>query len=933
LKRIVFILIALLLITNLIFPFRNVIAAPDLGKTATQEKALVLLSSMTPEQKIGQLFLVNFQGNDTSKDSEIYKLINEQYVGGVVFRADNDNFGTTTDLASATQIMVQQLQMLNWQTSGTADSPAIESLSTGLSYAPLLIGISQEGDLAPFDQMINGLTPLPSAMAIGATWKTENAVAIGTILGKELHALGFNLLLGPSLDVLDSVRTDTGEDLGVRTFGGDPYWVAQMGKAFIKGVHIGGENQIMVVSKHFPGRGGSDRLPEDEVATVRKSLEQLKQIELAPFFAVTKITNDPVEQTDGLLLSHIRYQGFQGNIRAITKPISFDASSLTQLLTLPEFSPWSENGGLIVSDDLGSPAVRKFFAPLGVNFDARQVAKSALLAGNDLLYVGNILSSGDESSYITFKKTHEYFVQKYREDSVFQQRVDQAVLKILTYKYKLYPEFTLSAIQPEAKNLGLIGTSQQTTFDVAQKAATLISPSLKDLESDLPNPPQMDERVVFISNVIPQSQCKACEDQSIFLAQDLKEAVERLYGPNAGELIQSSYLSAFSYKDVKSLLDGNDPPQNLVESLESADWIIFSFTEFRKNEEDSETFKRLFSEQPKLIQDKKIVGFAFSAPYFPDATDVSKFSAYYAVYSKTPVFIEVAARILFREITPSGTLPVSVPSIGYDLINATTPDPNQIISLMVVSATEISEGSENSSTSIGQTLLFKVGDTLPLQTGVIVDHNGNAVPDGTIVRFLIDTQSTSGSVEQIETQTENGVAQANYRIPNLGLIELSVVADPAQVSQILRLEVTDSGGTVTSINPTISPTEETPKITTPVAVPTTAPQPPDNHLQGFPNISDWIFSTVTILILVLAVFGYGASRKKTKWNSLLPAFCGGGGFVSYAVTTMNIEALNQGIRSFGTLFIIGVVVAGCLLGFGVGWFLRAFFLEKRSKTP
>jgi beta-N-acetylhexosaminidase len=211
LKRIVFILIALLLITNLIFPFRNVIAAPDLGKTATQEKALVLLSSMTPEQKIGQLFLVNFQGNDTSKDSEIYKLINEQYVGGVVFRADNDNFGTTTDLASATQIMVQQLQMLNWQTSGTADSPAIESLSTGLSYAPLLIGISQEGDLAPFDQMINGLTPLPSAMAIGATWKTENAVAIGTILGKELHALGFNLLLGPSLDVLDSVRTDTGE--------------------------------------------------------------------------------------------------------------------------------------------------------------------------------------------------------------------------------------------------------------------------------------------------------------------------------------------------------------------------------------------------------------------------------------------------------------------------------------------------------------------------------------------------------------------------------------------------------------------------------------------------------------------------------------------------------------------------------------------------
>ena len=115
----------------------------------------------------------------------------------------------------------------------------------------------------------------------------------------------------------------------------------------------------MVVAKHFPGRGSSDRVPEEEIATVRKSLEQLQQINLKPFFAVTNST-EPTELVDGLLVSHIRYQGFQGNIRATTRPVSFDPTALSDVLALPEFTSWRENGGLMVSDALGSQAVRDF---------------------------------------------------------------------------------------------------------------------------------------------------------------------------------------------------------------------------------------------------------------------------------------------------------------------------------------------------------------------------------------------------------------------------------------------------------------------------------------------------------------------------------------------------------------------------------------------
>ena len=71
--------------------------------------------------------------------------------------------------------------------------------------------------------------------------------------------------------------------------------------------------KLAVIAKNFPGRGGSDRLPDEEVATVRKSLEQLKLIELAPFFEVTDIADTTRNSiADGLLLSHIRYQGFPG---------------------------------------------------------------------------------------------------------------------------------------------------------------------------------------------------------------------------------------------------------------------------------------------------------------------------------------------------------------------------------------------------------------------------------------------------------------------------------------------------------------------------------------------------------------------------------------------------------------------------------------------
>ena len=89
--------------------------------------------------------------------------------------------------------------------------------------APLLLAVEWPGDDNSFLSGRGGFTPLPSAMAIGATWSPALAEHAGQVIGQELREAGVNLLLGPTLDVLDVPRPAGKGDLDIRTFGGDPY--------------------------------------------------------------------------------------------------------------------------------------------------------------------------------------------------------------------------------------------------------------------------------------------------------------------------------------------------------------------------------------------------------------------------------------------------------------------------------------------------------------------------------------------------------------------------------------------------------------------------------------------------------------------------------------------------------------------------------------
>ena len=367
------IILWLLLVTLLTVPARGGAAAQATPEPGTPPAVQDLFDIMTPEERVGQLFLVSFTGTDTAETSRIHDLVVNQHVGGVVLLAANDNFAAAPDTMQAARDLTRRLQQVEWISAERPPNDPVTGRPLSRAYVPLFIATQQDGDGAPGDQVLSGLTPLPSEMAVGATWSPELAQQVGAINGRELASLGINMYFGPSLDVLETANTMSANDPGAGVFGGDPFWVSLLGSAYIEGLHQGAQSRLLVIPKHFPGRGSSDRLSDEEVATVRKNLEELKQIELAPFFAVTREEAGVPTSADGLLVSHIRYQGFQGNIRATTKPISFDAQALSLILSLPEFAGWREAGGLIISDSLGTNAVRHFYSS-GAGFSARTVA-------------------------------------------------------------------------------------------------------------------------------------------------------------------------------------------------------------------------------------------------------------------------------------------------------------------------------------------------------------------------------------------------------------------------------------------------------------------------------------------------------------------------------------------------------------------------------
>ncbi len=799
-----------LFITFIIFCLLQLLPATTPAARA-QDPVAEIMSRMSVEDKVGQLFLAPFVGADVNPGSEVWQLITEYKVGGIILLTANSNFNNDASAPRQIAEITNVLKTTAFHTNGI----------------PLFVAIDQEGDGFPFTRITGGVTPIPSQMAIGATWDPGKAQAIGEIMGEELSAMGINMLLGPGLDVLNDPRPTGRGDIGIRVFGGDPYWVSQLGRAYIRGVHRGSNGGVATVAKHFPGHGGSDRLPDNEVATVDKSLQELRRIELPPFFHVTaSLPDDPLGVTDALMSSHIRYRGFQGDIRQFTAPISFDADGMRTLTTLPEIAPWRENNGLIVSDALGVPAVRRHFDPSLESFPHRRIAKDAFLAGNDVLSLVQFdLKSIWSDQFANIKDTIFFFRSEYNNNPAFAARVDAAVERILRLKLKLYPQVTLDALNVDPhRALSITSQPRPVVNEIARQSLTLLYPSPEELRLRLPESPRPGEKMLIITDLRYARECftSNCEPRELFLPRTtIEETILRLYGPNATGQIQPENISSISYSELKLALGGSlepseeelaeEPTENKAvqlsaeevrDRIKAANWLIFAALDLNASRySDSDALKLFLSQESGLLRDKKTIVLAFNAPYYLDTTEVTKLTAYYGVYSKTRPHIEVAVRALFGEVTPAGAPSVSVEGIGYNLANALAPDADQSLPLKLVDANP-----EDGLPPIEVTL----------QIGPILDYNGNPVPDETPVE--VTATINNRQIASAIGETEAALAEATLILNEPGEIQLSARAGQATTERPLTISI--------AAPPTPTPQPDTPTATpTATALPTDTPAP------------------------------------------------------------------------------------------------------------
>ena len=159
-----------------------------------------MLSRMTTADKVGQLFLVEFDGSDPQPTSDIGRLIQVYRVGGVVISPENDNFRNGPSAPVQGLSLTTTLQELTFSESspvtitrtipvtGVLPMAAAESptetgpvtITTVITLPevvtlppqgiPLLVATFQEGNGYPHTSLRGGFTDLPSNMALGATW-------------------------------------------------------------------------------------------------------------------------------------------------------------------------------------------------------------------------------------------------------------------------------------------------------------------------------------------------------------------------------------------------------------------------------------------------------------------------------------------------------------------------------------------------------------------------------------------------------------------------------------------------------------------------------------------------------------------------------------------------------------------------------------------
>lgn len=309
----------------------DVFVSPD---SAANKWVDSVFATMTPEQKVGQFFMVAaFSNKHTNSHYQyIEHLIQNYHIGGLIFFQGGPH---------------RQALLTNRYQS--------------LSKIPMLVGIDGEWGLG---MRLDSAMDFPKQMALGALRDDKLVYQMGDEIGRQCRRLGIHINFAPVSDINSN---PTNPVIGNRSFGESKENVAQKAIAYMKGLQA---NRIIATAKHFPGHGDTNLDSHHTLPTISRSSEQLRDIDLYPFRRLI------ADSLMGVVTGHLHVPGVD-NRPALAATLSDKV--VTELLK-------KELGfrGLVFTDAMNMTGVSRSGRAVDVNL-------RALMAGNDiLLYPENI---------------------------------------------------------------------------------------------------------------------------------------------------------------------------------------------------------------------------------------------------------------------------------------------------------------------------------------------------------------------------------------------------------------------------------------------------------------------------------------------------------------------------------------------------------------
>ncbi|MGW2393237.1 glycoside hydrolase family 3 protein [Streptomyces lydicamycinicus] len=355
---------------------------------ATRARLRRLISRMTPEEKVGQLFVMRVYGHSATDPDPADAAANQKEIG----------------VANAAELIAKYhvggIIYFGWA-HNTREPHQIAELSNGIQKAaaaqrvpvPVLISTDQEHGIVA--RVGAPATLFPGAMALGAGGSRDDARTAARIAGEELFAMGIRQDYAPDADVNVNPANPV---IGVRSFGADPQAVARMVAAEVKGYQGAG---IASCAKHFPGHGDTDTDSHVGLPYIHHSAEEWERLDAPPFKAAI------AAGIDSIMTAHIVVPAFDP---------SEDPATLSRPILTGILRERLGYDGVVVTDSLGMEGVR-------VKYGDARVPVLALKAGVDQL-----LNPPD------LAVAHGAVLTALKEGELTERDLDAKLLRILLLK-------------------------------------------------------------------------------------------------------------------------------------------------------------------------------------------------------------------------------------------------------------------------------------------------------------------------------------------------------------------------------------------------------------------------------------------------------------------------------------------------------------------